>query len=132
MRPLIMLVAVATMIWLAGCSSGGGIYEAPVFNLKIGDMTVPEGPLVSGDPATFTVSWTDGRSPFQVEWTFNGGTQIDEITATEPSWQHSASVTLENTNAEATQYYGVVIITDTDNSEVRANFSFTVEPEPVS
>ncbi|MBN2080957.1 hypothetical protein JW859_01995 [bacterium] len=132
MRFLLLVLAAGTAVWLAGCSSTGGIWETPVFNLKIGEMTVPAGPLVSGDPATFTVSWRDGRSPFQVEWTFEEGTQPSELTATEPGQQHSAAVTLLNNNAEATQFYGVVIITDQDQSEVRANFSFTVEPNPAS
>jgi hypothetical protein len=131
MRWYLLITVMLSLGLLAGCtSSHGGIYPFPVYNLNMGDVTLPAGTLTAGDAVDFTATWNDGRDPFQVTWDFDDGADPAELTIGANERTHTISVELVNDGAEAVEYSGSVVISDQHLREVRADFTFTVEPAP--
>ena len=131
MRFHLLIAVILSVGLLAGCtSSHGGIYPFPVYNLNMGDVTLPAGTLTDGDTVDFTADWHDGRDPFQVTWDFDGGADPGELTIGSNERTHTISVELVNGTAAAVEYSGSVVISDQHLREVRADFTFTVEPAP--
>jgi len=131
MKHLIFVIVLAAMPVLTGCgSSGGGIWPAPVWILKFGVLSTPEGPIAAGDTVEFEVSWIDGRAPYKVSWDFSDGMEPTELTTSTSESMHAAEVVAVNETNDAEDYQGLVTITDTDGTVVSADFSFTVQPSP--
>lgn len=129
MRWYLLIAVMLSVGLLAGCtSSHGGIYPFPVFNLNMGDVTLPTGTLTTGNTVDFTADWNDGREPFQVSWDFDGGADPAELTTGATERTHTITVELVNDGTEAVEYNGSVVVSDQHLREVRADFSFTVEP----
>lgn len=129
MRLYLSIVAILSVGLLAGCgSSHGGIYPFPVYTLNMGDVTLPAGTLADGDVVDFTADWNDGRDPFQVTWDFDDGAVPAQLTTGATVRTHTITVELVNDGTEAVEYSGSVVVSDQHLREVRADFTFTVEP----
>jgi hypothetical protein len=131
MRWYLLIAAMLSVVLLAGCgASHGGIYPFPVYNLNMGDVTLPEGTLTAGDTVDFTATWNDGRDPFQVTWDFDSGADPAVLATGATVRTHTITVELVNDGTEAVEYSGSVVISDQHLREVHADFMFTVEPAP--
>lgn len=125
----LVICVLGAVLFSSGCgSSQGGRWPTPVWKLKLGELTMPSAPIAAGDEVEFTMTWVDGRSPYTVDWDFDGGMDPPELTTSVEELTHTAEVVAVNDTETAVEYAGSVTITDTDGTVVTSTFGFTVDP----
>ena len=129
MRNLLLASCLLSLLMLCGCPSGQtGIWEAPVYLLKVGDAVIPAGPLTAGEIAEFTITWEDGRAPYTITWDFGGGVTPDDIEMTSEGYSETVTVTLVNDTTEPVEYEGYITVIDYAGDSLSAPLIFTVNP----
>lgn len=126
-----LAVIVLSAALCAGCTSGNsGLYVAPAFLPQIGTVTQPEGAVIAGQPAEFSVSWLYGREPFTITWNFGEGADPSVVSTTEPERSHTVHVTVINETAEPVTYEGGATVLDFAGESSSTAFTYTVDPAP--